>query len=79
MLNSKNIATVAIVAIVLALGTAGIVTAIGQGAHAQLTCDKGKCRGDAGKHGACVRTESKLPFCAAPWYNLKSMSFYNSQ
>jgi F0F1-type ATP synthase membrane subunit c/vacuolar-type H+-ATPase subunit K len=66
MLNSKNIAMVAKVAIVLALGTAGIVTAIGQGAHAQATCEKGKCRGEIGKHGACVRTESKLPFCAAP-------------
>jgi hypothetical protein len=66
MFISKNIATVAIVAIVLALGTAGIVTAVGQGAYAQATCEKGKCRGDTGKHGACVRTESKLPFCAAP-------------
>ena len=36
MTNSKNIARIAIVAIVLALGTAGIVTAIGQGAYAQL-------------------------------------------
>ena len=66
MLNSKNIATVAIVAIVLALGTAGIVTTIGQGAHAQVTCEKGKCRGDVGKHNACVRHESRLPFCAPP-------------
>ena len=58
MLNSKNIATVAIVAIVLALGTARIVTAIGQGAHAQVTCEKGKCRGDVGKHNPVSDTKA---------------------
>ena len=63
MTNSKNIARIAIVAIVLALGTAGIVTAIGQGAYAQLTCEKRKCKCDAGKHNACVITDFKPSFC----------------
>jgi F0F1-type ATP synthase membrane subunit c/vacuolar-type H+-ATPase subunit K len=40
MTNSKNIARIAIVAIVLALGTAGIVTAIGQGALHNLLVKK---------------------------------------
>jgi hypothetical protein len=64
MLVSRNVAIIAIVAIAVTLGTVGIITAIEQGAHAQSTCEKGKCRGDVGKHGACVITESKLPFCA---------------
>ena len=63
MLNGKSVVIVAVVAIVMALGTVGIITAIEQGAYAQSTCEKGKCRGDAGKHGACVIAESKLPFC----------------
>ena len=64
MLNSKNVATLAIVAIVLALGAAGIVTMMTQVSYATAIplCGVGdhKCEG---QRNACLRSDDKPKFC----------------
>jgi hypothetical protein len=61
MLTRKNVAIVAIVAIALAVGAAGIVITIGQEAYAQVVRIKPPCNDDRPQNDNACRAHGPPP------------------